>query len=110
MGCGQAEVGVRRQRDDAQAACGMAQDAQGTGSGMGDGEGGTGTLLRHAEGKAQLAREEAKRRKRAEAFRKKLDAMTTDQRIAALRKQLANPNTPRQFIPSIEAKLRALGQ
>jgi anion-transporting ArsA/GET3 family ATPase len=58
----------------------------------------------------RLAEKEAKRRKRADAFRKRIDAMTDDQRIAALRKQLENPKTPRQFIPSIEAKLRVLEQ
>jgi hypothetical protein len=58
----------------------------------------------------RLAEKEAKRRKRADAFRKRIDAMTDDQRIAALRKQLENPKTPRQFIPSIEAKLKVLEQ
>jgi hypothetical protein len=55
-----------------------------------------------------LAQKEAKRRKRADASKKRIDAMTDDQRIAALRKQLENPRTPRQFIPSIQAKLRML--
>lgn len=54
------------------------------------------------------AEAEEKRRKKGEEFRARLSKIPVAQQIEGLRKQLANPRTPKQFIPRIEAKLREL--
>lgn len=46
----------------------------------------------------------AKRKKGVNPFAK----MSKADRIAALKKQLANPKTPRQFLPSIRERLAKL--
>ncbi len=52
--------------------------------------------------------EEAKRKLKAQTFKARLAAIPIEQQIECLRKRVANPKTPPQFRPGIEAKLGQL--
>ena len=53
-------------------------------------------------------KERQRKATKAAAFAARLSKLTNERKIASLRKQLANPRTPKQFVPSITARLAAL--